>query len=414
MSDLRELAIQSVGTRGDGVAGSVFAPLTLPGERVLARVVGERADLVQVLEASPDRVAAPCPHFGECGGCSLQHWARVPYLAWKRDLVVDALARVGLEAEILPPFEAQPGTRRRLALHARMVDGRVRVGLKARRSWRLIPMERCLVADPHLTSALPILAQIAEPLLGHPKSAPTLHVTVTLTGLDIDITGVEARSGGPSADARTRVAEAAARGDIARVTLAGEVVYQARAPLVKVGPATVETPPGSFLQAVGAAEEAMVTFAVEAASGARRIADLYCGLGAFTFPLARLAPVRAADASASAIAALVKAVATAPGLKGIEASARDLERRPFLARELAGIDMVVIDPPRAGAEAQHREVARSDCARVIGVSCNPATFARDARILADGGFVLEQVLPVDQFLWSPHIELVARFSRERH
>ena len=381
---------------------------------MLARVAGERADLVQVLEASPDRVAPPCPHFGECGGCALQHWASAPYLNWKRDLVADALARVGLETEILPPFEAQPGSRRRLALHARIVDGRVRVGLKARRSWRLIPMERCVVADPRLTAALPVLAQIAGPLLSHPKSAPTLHVTVTLTGLDIDITGVEAKSGGPSADARTRVAMAAARGDIARVSLAGEVVYQARAPLVRVGAATVETPPGAFLQAVEAAEEAMVAFALKAAARARRIADLYCGLGAFTFPLARLAPVKAADVSASAIAALARAMATAPGLHGIQACARDLERRPFLARDLGGIDTVVIDPPRAGAEAQHREIARSDCARVIGVSCNPATFARDARILADGGFILEQVLPVDQFLWSPHIELVAQFSRERH
>jgi 23S rRNA (uracil1939-C5)-methyltransferase len=250
-------------------------------------------------------------------------------------------------------------------------------------------------------------------LLDHPKSAPTLHVTVTLTGLDIDITGVERRSGGPSADARARMAAAAARGDIARVSLAGETVFQVRAPLVSIGEATVEAPPGVFLQAVAAAEAVMVAFALEAAAGAHRIADLYCGLGAFTFPLARLAPVRAADVSARAIAALVKAVATAPGLRTIEASARDLERRPFLARDLSGVDTVVIDPPRAGAEAQHREIARSDCARVIGVSCNPATFARDARILADGGFSLQRVLPVDQFLWSPHIELVAQFSRER-
>jgi 23S rRNA (uracil1939-C5)-methyltransferase len=384
----------------------------LPGERVLARVAGERAELVEVLQLSPDRIAPPCQYFGECGGCALQHWAETPYLNWKRGLVADALARVGLKTEILPPFAAPPGSRRRLALHGRKVEGRARVGLKARRSWRLVPLSRCVIADPHLTAALPTLEQIAEPMLGHPKSAPTLHVTTTLTGLDIDITGVERRSGGPSADARMRLAEAAAGGDVARVSLAGEVVYQARAPMVRFGSATVELPPGAFLQAVAVAERAMVAFAVQAAAGARRIADLYCGLGAFTFPLAALAPVTAADVSQGGVAALVRAVATAPGLRAINASARDLERRPMLARELAGIDTVVIDPPRAGAEAQHREIAASDCARVIGVACNPVTFARDARILVDAGFKLERVLPVDQFLWSPHIELVAQFSRE--
>jgi 23S rRNA (uracil1939-C5)-methyltransferase len=410
--NLRELVVQSIGAQGDGVAGGVFTALTLPGERVMAAVTGERGELVEVLGASPNRVAPPCPHFGDCGGCALQHWAQDPYLAWKGDLIRQALERVGLVTEILPPFEAPPGSRRRLALHARRIDGRVCIGLKARRSWRLAAIDGCRVAEPGLISALPAMAAIVDPFLAHPKSAPTLHVTSTLTGLDIDITGVERRSGGPSAGARFRAAEAAGRADIARVTLAGEVVYQSRAPQVRFGEATVALPPGAFLQAVAAAEQAMVDFTVQAAAGARRIADLYCGAGAFTFSLARLAPVIAADVSASAVEALARAVATAPGLKSITASARDLDRRPLLAsHDLAGLDVVVIDPPRAGAEVQHREIARSACARVVGVSCNPATFARDARILADGGFRLERVLPVDQFLWSPHIELVGLFSR---
>jgi len=410
-ADPRELVIETIGAQGDGVAGSVFAPLTLPGERVVARVAGARAELLEVLDASLDRVLPPCPHFGDCGGCALQHWARGPYLAWKADLIRQALARVRLETEILPPFEAPPGSRRRLALHARRIDGRVRLGLKGRRSWRLAAIDGCRIAEPALISALPALAAIAAPFLAHPKSAPTLHVTTTLTGLDVDITGVERRSGGPSADARLRAAQAAAKADTARVSLAGEVIYQSRAPQVRFGAATVALPPGAFLQAVATAEQAMVDFAVQAAAGARRIADLYCGAGAFTFPLARLAPVIAADVSASAVDALARAVATAPGLKSIAASARDLDRRPLLASDLAGLDVVVVDPPRAGAEVQHREIARSTCDRVIGVSCNPATFARDARILADGGFTLERVLPVDQFLWSPHIELVGLFSR---
>jgi 23S rRNA (uracil1939-C5)-methyltransferase len=236
-------------------------------------------------------------------------------------------------------------------------------------------------------------------------------VTLTLTGLDIDVTGVERRSGGLSADARLRAAQAAAEADVARVTLAGETVYAARPARIAMGAATVALPPGAFLQATPQAEAAMTAFAVQAAAGARRIADLYCGVGAFTFPLATIAPVQAADAAAPAVAALMSAVASAPGLKSITVQARDLDRRPLLAQELKGVDVVLFDPPRAGAAVQCGEIGRSAVSRVIGVSCNPASFARDARTLADAGFRLERVLPVDQFLWSPHIELVGVFTR---
>ncbi|MGH7024775.1 MAG: class I SAM-dependent RNA methyltransferase [Caulobacteraceae bacterium] len=408
----REFTISAIGAQGDGLAGDAFIPLTLPGERVLARLEGGRGALIEVLDASADRVTPPCPHFGECGGCAVQHWAHGPYLAWKVERIRQALAREGLEADILEPFGAAPGSRRRLALHVRAAGGRTVVGFKARRSWRLVPIESCVVADPALVAALPALATLAEPLLEHPASAPILHVTATLTGLDIDVTGVEARSGGLSADARARAAEAAAGADVARVSVAGEAIYQARPPAVHLGAATVELPPGAFLQAVPAAEAAMTAFALQAATGARRIADLHCGVGTFTFPLASIASVYAADVSATAVGALTHAIATAPGLKSIAAEARDLDRRPVLASELKGVDVVLFDPPRAGAAVQCGEIARSGAGRVVGVSCNPASFARDAAILAGGGFRLERVLPVDQFLWSPHIELVGLFSRE--
>ena len=389
----------------------MFAPFTLPGERILAEVEGERGRLLELLAASSDRVAPPCPHFGACGGCALQHWAQSPYLAWKIEQVRLALARVRLETEILPPFIAEPGSRRRLALHARRVDGAVRLGLKERRTWRVTPIAHCAVAEPVLNAALAGLAAVAAPLLEHPKSAPTVHVTSTLTGLDVDVTGVEAKGGGPSAGARARAAEAAMTADFARVTLAGEILYQSRTPMVRMGPAMLAPPPGAFLQAVAAAEEAMVDFALGVTQGSRRIADLYCGLGAFTFPVSLSASVIAADVAAPVIAAVRQATGTTSGSKGVRAEARDLDRRPLSARELAGVEAVVIDPPRAGAASQHREIARSDCRAVVGVSCNPATFARDARLLADAGFRLARVLPVDQFLWSPHIELVSEFRR---
>ena len=285
------------------------------------------------------------------------------------------------------------------------------LGFKARRTWRLVAIDVCAIADQRLVAALPLLRRLAEPFLEHPKSAPTLHVTVTETGLDIDVTGVERRGGGLSADARMRAAATAGDGDVARVTLAGEILYQARPALVRIGAATVALPPGGFLQAVAAAEHAMVDFALAAAAGAHRIADLYCGVGAFTFPLATLAPVMAADASAPAIASLKAALATAPGLSPIEASLRDLDRRPVLADDLRKTDVVVFDPPRAGAAAQSAEIARSAAPRAVAVSCNLTTFVRDAKILTDGGFTLQRLLPVDQFLWSPHIELVAQFNR---
>jgi 23S rRNA (uracil1939-C5)-methyltransferase len=410
-ADPVELTIAAVGAQGDGIAGKLFAPLALPGERVRARLDGDRAEVLEILQASPERVTPPCPHFGDCGGCALQHWESRPYLAWKVEQIRQALAWVRLETEILAPVATAPGTRRRLALHARREGRAAVVGFKARRSWRLAAIETCVIADPRLVAALPALRRIAEPFLEHPKSAPTLHVTLTLTGLDIDVTGVERRSGGLSADARLRAAQAAAEADVARITLAGEAVYAARPASVRMGAATVALPPGAFLQATPQAEAAMTAFAVEAAAGAKHIADLYCGVGAFTFPLAAIAPVLAADAAAPAVAALVSAVGGAPGLKPITAQARDLDRRPILAQELKGIDVVLFDPPRAGAAVQCGEIGRSAVSRAVGVSCNPATFARDARTLVDAGFRLERVLPVDQFLWSPHIELVGVFSR---
>jgi 23S rRNA (uracil1939-C5)-methyltransferase len=411
---VRELEIERVGAQGEGVAaGPVYVPGALPGERVRARVAGERADAFEMLAASPERMQPPCPHFGACGGCALQHWASAPYLAWKAEQIRLALAREGLETEILPPFAAPPGSRRRLALHARQARGGAEIGFKARRSWKLTPIEVCPIADPQLVAAFPALRTLAAPLFEHPKSAPTLHVTLTATGLDIDITGVERRAGGLSGDARARVAGAASTADFARVTLSGEILYQARAPMVRVGRTMVALPPGAFLQAAAEAEAAMAAFVREALAGAQTVADLYCGVGAFALRLAENAAVTAYDVAGPAIAAVRAAHGATPGLKAVAAEARDLVRRPVLASELNRVDAVVIDPPRAGAAEQHRELAKSKLARVAGVSCNPATFARDARILTDAGFTLTRVLPVDQFLWSPHVELVGVFERNR-
>ncbi|MBU1376711.1 MAG: class I SAM-dependent RNA methyltransferase [Alphaproteobacteria bacterium] len=408
-----DFTIDSVGGEGDGIAlGPVFVPFSLPGERVRAQGAGERRELLEVLQASDQRIEPVCPHFGVCGGCALQHWAHEPYLTWKVERLVGTLARERIETEILPAFAVGPGTRRRVALHARKGNREAaKLGYKARKSWDLVDIAVCPIADQRIQAAIPALKRLAAPLFEHPKSAPTLHVTVTDTGLDIDISGVEAKSGGLSADARMTLAERAAEGDFARVTLGGEMAYMARMPQVRLGPARIGLPPGSFLQATAGAEAAMTAFVGEAAAGAHRIADLFCGVGTFTFRLAEIAPVHAVDVTAEAVGALTAALAGAPGLKGITTETRDLVRRPLLVHDLRHTDVAVFDPPRAGAAEQAVELAGSGVSRVIGVSCNPATFARDARTLIDAGFRLERVLPVDQFLWSPHVELVGVFSR---
>jgi 23S rRNA (uracil1939-C5)-methyltransferase len=412
-----EAEITSMGAQGDGLGRTpeghaVFASFTLPGESVRLEAKEGRAELLEVLQPSRERIEPACPHFLACGGCALQHWAPGPYLAWKQEKVRQALSREGLAADFQPPFAAPSGSRRRVALHARK-GGKdaARLGYKARRSWSLVDIAVCPIADPRLVAAFPAFRRLAAPLFEHPKSAPTLHCTLTATGIDVDVTGVESRSGGLSADARMRVAEAAAAADLARVTLAGEILYKARQTLVRLGPAAAALPPGGFLQAVPEAEEAMAAFALQAMQGSGRIADLFCGLGTFTFRLATVAPVIAADSDAAAIRALTTASGTAPGLKSIRAEARDLFRRPVLAQELKGVDAVLFDPPRAGAEAQARQIAASAASVVVGVSCDAATFARDGRILAEAGFQLQEVMVVDQFLWSAHVELVGVFRR---
>lgn len=412
-ADIRDLTIARMGAQGDGVGeDGAFVPLTLPGERVRARFEGGRGELLEILEASPDRVAPVSPHYGNCGGCSLQHWAAGPYLDWKRDQIRELLSRENLDCEIAPTFACPPHSRRRLALHARPGKGGAVIGFKARKSWRLVEVTECPIAHPDLVAAFPALRQLAAGFLDHPKSAPTLHVTTTLSGLDIDVTGVERRKGGGlSADRRMQIAEVASAFDFARVTLAGEIIYQVRQPTVRFGRAVVALPPGSFLQAVQSAETEMARLAVQAVDGASRVADLFCGAGAFTFPLAERATVLAGDSAEPAVQALRAATGTAPGLKTIVAEARDLYRRPFLAVDLKGIEAVVFDPPRAGAEIQSREIGASGASTVVGISCNPATFARDARILTNAGFRLEHVTPIDQFLWSAHVELVGVFRR---
>ena len=387
------MTIAEMGGEGDGLApGPIFAPFTLPGERVRVAGTGERRKTLAILEPSPERVEPPCPHFGLCGGCALQHWRTDAYLAWKRERLIGTLARQHIETEVLPIFASPPFSRRRVALHARQgAKGEARLGYKIRNSWDLVDIQVCPIADPKITAALPAMRRLAAPLFEHPKSAPTLHVTATDDGIDIDITGVERKSGGLSADARMRLAEQAAAGGFARVSMDGEIAYMDQAaPSVRLGEVRVVLPPGAFLQAVPPPS----------------------GPWSSSSPRPRRAP------SGSPISIAALAPSPSPWRRSPRSTlltdrrpGRPAGRRPLLIQEMKKIDLAVFDPPRAGAAEQVVEIAGSKVSRVIGVSCNPATFARDARTLIDAGFRLEQVFPVDQFLWSPHVELIGVFSR---
>lgn len=404
-----DLQVRRLGAQGDGVAegpaGPVFMPYVLPGETVRGALEGERLVVAEILAPSADRVAPACAHFGRCGGCLLQHWSLEPYFEWKRALVVEALRREGLDAEVAPLIDAHGDGRRRVIFHARQYGPRTVVGFAERKSHAMVALESCPVLAPGLDRALPAARAVAE-VLAPLKKPLDLQVIATDTGLDMDV-----RGSGPLPPALLMdVAALADRFNLARLTRHGELVLQRVAPVLAMGAARVELPPAAFLQATRAGEELLSQAVLAATEGAKHVADLFAGVGTFALRLAARGRVFAAESHAPALAALLKA-AHAPGLKAVKGEARDLFRRPLMAQELAAFDAVVIDPPRQGAEAQARELAAAKVERLVYVSCNAATFARDARLLVDGGWRLGGVTPVDQFRYSPHVELVATFSR---
>lgn len=406
------LEITGMGHRGDGVAqgsdGPVFVPYALPGETVTAEPVPghpDRRHLLRVEAESAERIAPICPHFGVCGGCAVQHWTEPRYRAWKRDIVALALEQAGIDAPLAEVVDAHGEGRRRIVLHARRGSRDVlQVGFAAPRAHQIVPIDRCPILVPGLARAIPSAWRLAEAL--QPLRKPLdIQATATDAGLDVDLRG----SGALTQTARTALARLAVALRLARVTRHGEMIAQAAPPTVRMGRATVALPPGAFLQATAAGEQALAERVLAHTAGSKTVADLFCGVGPFALRLAERARVQAFDNDAPTVAALQRAQANAPGLKPVNAEARDLFRRPLVPQEFKGFDAVVLDPPRQGAEAQSRELAASAVAVVVMVSCNPATFARDARILLGGGYRLIEVTPVDQFRYSAHVELVALF-----
>jgi 23S rRNA (uracil1939-C5)-methyltransferase len=385
-----------------------YVPFTLPGEIVeISPDEGDYARLVSIITPSPERIAPVCRHFGQCGGCSLQHASIDFYRNWKREQLRLAFAQRGLEVTPEPLVVVPVASRRRVVFTARRGRSGIMLGYHAARQTTILPISECPILLPALAAALPALIALAEPLLSRTSEA-RLQMTATASGIVVDVTDGAKDLGPPQ---REKAAAAAQAGRFIRVTVDGDVLFAVADPVVDFSGIKVGVPAGAFLQATRQSEDAMVGLVTAATKGASRVVDLFAGLGTFTFALARTASVEAVESDPAAIASLTTASRNATGIKPVTVVRRDLLREPLGGTELSDLDAVVFDPPRAGAKAQSLSLAQSKVPIVIGVSCNPATLSRDARILVDGGYRLTRLVPIDQFVFTPHIEAVAIFSR---
>ncbi len=402
-----EITIERLGHLGDGIArGPVYAQMTLPGEVVSGEINGDRLNDVRIITPSTDRVRPPCSHFKSCGGCSLQH-ARDSFLeSWKEQVVRDALAAHGLDAPVKLVTTSPAKSRRRATLSGRRTKKGAMVGLHGRGSDAIVEIPNCQLLHPDLIAALPVLREITV-LGGSRKGEVSLAVTCSGAGADVAVTG------GKPLDAalQMKLAALANQRGLARISWDGELVAECRPPVQQLGSASVVPPAGAFLQATVEGQEALVSAVKRAVGSARQVVDMFAGCGTFSLPLAQKAEVHAVEGEQAMLQALDVGWRHASGLKKITTETRDLFRRPLMPDELTGFEAAVLDPPRAGAEAQVIELTQAGITKIAVVSCNPVTFARDVRILVDAGFQIDWIEVIDQFRWSPHVELVASVSK---
>jgi len=399
--------IRRLGHLGDGIAdGPVFAPLTLPGEEIEGDVADGKIAQPRIIKPSDDRVRPPCRHFKSCGGCALQHASDDFVANWKQKVVETALASQGLQAEFRPIETSPTHSRRRAVLAGRRTKKGVLIGFHGRQSATLVEVPDCTLLHPDLMAIVPKMAELVT-VAASRKGEVGLHMTLSAAGIDLAVRNAKEMQGAEFA-ALARFAEAL---DLARLSWNGELVVTRRAPIQRFGAAQVVPPPGVFLQATADGHAALIDAVTEIVGRAARVVDLFAGCGTFALPLAQGAEVHAVESEAQMLEALDEGWRKAVGLKRVSTEARDLFRRPLMPDELKRYDVAVIDPPRAGGEAQFKEIAKSRLPVIASVSCNPVTFARDSKLLVDAGFNLDWVQVVDQFRWSPHIEMVAKFSR---
>ncbi len=402
-----EITIRRLGHQGDGIAdGPVYAPRTLPGELISGTLSGTQLDDIRIVTPSSDRVAPPCRHYKSCGGCQLQHASDGFVARWKQETVHNALKAHGLEPVFRNILTSPARSRRRATLSVRRTKKGAMAGFHARASDVITEIPECQLLHPSILAGIPM----AETLAMHGASRKAaLAVTLTLSneGLDVSVTGGKPLDG-PLQQTLAQICQAHGA---ARLSWEGEVIAMSAPPTQAFGAAKVVPPPGAFLQATPEGEAALLAAVCEIAEDADQIADLFAGCGTFSLPLAQKGEVLAVEGDEQMVSALDAGWRKAQGLKHVTSQARDLYRRPLLPDELSRFDMVVLDPPRAGAAAQVAELTKSKVARIAYVSCNPITFSRDARVLVDAGFNLDWIQVIDQFRWSSHSELVASFTQ---
>ncbi|WP_170468270.1 class I SAM-dependent RNA methyltransferase [Ruegeria arenilitoris] len=398
--------ITRLGHQGDGIAdGPIYAPRTLPSEVVTGTLVGQVLSGIRVETPSDQRVKAPCRHYKSCGGCQLQHAADAFVADWKVEVVRTALAAQGIEAEMRPIHTSPERSRRRATIAVRRTKKGTLAGFHGRASDTITEIPDCHLLDPALIDAIPVAEALAV-LGGSRKGVLAVTMTLSESGLDVAVKGGKPLDG----PLELALAQATEKHGLARLSWDGEVIAMREPPVQRFGQAGVVPPPGAFLQATKDGEQALLKAVCQAVGASKRIVDLFAGSGTFSLPLAENAEVHAVEGEAAMTQALDQGWRRAQGLKRVTTEARDLFRRPLMPDELKSFDAVVIDPPRAGAEAQVAELAQALRPVIAYVSCNPVTFARDAKNLVNAGYTLEWVQVVDQFRWSSHTELAARFT----
>lgn len=404
------LQIRQISIQGDGIAdgpeGPIYIPFTLTDEVVDGDVVGNRIPKPRIVEPSSDRVKAPCSHFKNCGGCAMQH-ASDGYLAdWKTDVVKTALAAHDLSSTFNPIITSPAQSRRRATFAAERTKKGVLIGFHGRASNTVVAIPSCKLLHPDIMATMPALEALTK-IGASRKARISISVTQSAAGADVSVADAKEADGPTMVELGALVEQF----KLSRLSWNGEIIAIRTPPLQTFDGIAVSPPVGAFLQATEAGQVALTESVLDAVGEAKNIVDLFAGCGTFSLPLARKAQVLAIEGDASLLKALDAGWRNGRGLKTLETQKRDLFRNPVLTEDLKKFDAVVIDPPRAGAKAQCEELAKTGIPRIAFVSCNPVTFARDAKILVDVGYTIEWVQVVDQFRWSAHVELVALFTK---
>ncbi len=405
-----EVEIDRIGSEGDGMGlldgRPVFVSGTLPGERILAEGQGQNLSLSKILTPSPQRQEPPCPHFGTCGGCALQHASLQQMLDWKQSEVELAFAKFKLKVDVEPTIATPPSSRRRVTFTIQRNSDAVELGFKQRRSSELVPVKQCSILLPELQAEIPNLTELSKTLLRGNEEIQ-LAINVCDNGFDLDFS----LDTPPNEDMTAAFVRAMAKTRYLRGSINAEIAVEKVKPTVRFGKAIVTIPPAGFLQAVVGAQDAIAALTCKHLGGRKHVVDLFCGSGTFALQLAERSKVHAVETEQAALNTLREASGT-EGLKSITVEQRDLFELPLTVTELKAYDGLCLDPPRAGAEQQIREIAKANIRSVAYISCNPTTLARDCAVLVNAGYELKSVTPIDQFMYSPHIEAVALLSKK--